>query len=371
MAEQKTHARVLRVFLAAPRDTIDARDALGRAVESINRVTGRQDGFRVELVHWSTDTHPAIGGDTQSVVNTQIGDYDLLLVVLNQQYGTPTPRADSGTEEEYDRALLRYLQNSQSVQILVYFADPLVRLHSIDPIALGQIRRFRGRLERDGVLYGTYQDLAELERLVTVQLTDACRQFISGVPKKLRTRTLLPPTSREVLQQADWIAESRIVYPQSANYREIDLSPHRRDSISFTGKLRTESPYFRFGFKLSGLQQRVLGDGSIQTPDPNVVFHLGKNTDTDQVFYTIYRNGKRIGKDHVLLSNVNPTLGVLVSLTIANDNAVGFQVNGQIVHEDYLPDEARSRLALLMWSDEHQCRVEFTEVLLELPRKSR
>jgi len=365
MPGQKRHPRLVRAFLATPRDTPDEKSALLRAIENINRVTGREERFRIELVQWTTDTYPAVGPDAQSVVNAQIGDFDLLIVVFNQEFGTRTPRANSGTEEEYDRAFLRYLQDTLSVRILVYFADPLVRFHSVDPAALAQIKQFRLRLEKEGVLYAIYRDVSEFERLISVQLTSACREFLTA-KRPGHAPVLLSSAGHQTISYPDWIAESRIVLPQSANYIEIDLSPHRRASLKFRGTVSSKSAYFRFGFKLSGLRQPIFGDGSIQTSDPNMVFHIGKNKGSDASFYTIYRNGRRFGKDHVLLTGLDPVEKIAIGFTISRDNVVGFQVNHDTVYEDHLPSEARDRLGILTWADENQCRIEFTDISLEI-----
>lgn len=363
---RKKNTRLVRAFLAAPSDTRDEKATLLRAIDSINRVTGREERFRIELVHWTTDTYPAVGPDTQSVVNTQIGDYDLLIVVFNQVFGTRTPRANSGTEEEYDRAFLRYLQDTLTARILVYFADPLVRFHSVDPIALAQIKQFRRRLENEGVLYAVYHDISEFERLLSIQLTTACREFLTAT-RPTHTPELRASVDHRTIQFPDWIAQSRIVLPQSANHFDIDLSPYRRAMLGFHGNLRSQSEYFRFGFKLSGLRPPVLGDVSIQTLDPNMVFHIGKNKGNDTLFYTIYRNGRRFGRDHLLLKKgLDPVVEIAVGFTISQDNVISFQVNRQPVYEDHLPNEARDRLAILTWADENQCEIEFTGISLEI-----
>jgi hypothetical protein len=321
-------------------------------------------GFRIELLHWTTDTYPAVGPDTQSVVTSQIADYDVLIVVFNQEFGSRTPRANSGTEEEYDHAFLRYLQDTSSVSILVYFADPLVRLHSVDPTALGQLKAFRRRLEREGVLYKTYHDLPELERLLSEQLPRACSASIDLLPDPRSSASRAHPSPQSV-QFPDWHAESRLVLPQSANYIEFDLSSYRAAQLHFRGQFHSDSDYFRFGFKLSGSRQPLLGDTSIQTLDPNMVFHIGKNTDHEILFFTVYRQGRRIGRDHVLLQDVSPA-GLEFGFTLAVDNVIAFHVNDETVHEDRLPAEARDRLALLTWADEHQCRITFTNVRLDI-----
>lgn len=363
MARPRKEPRLVRVFLATPRDTTEERVALRTAVDTVNRTTGGNESFRVDLLHWTTDTYSAVGPDAQTLVNTQVGEYDLLVVVLNQQFGTRTARASSGTEEEYDRAFLRYLQQPLSIQILAYFADPLVRLHSVDPVALGQIKQFRARLEREGVLYGVYKDTQDFERIVTYQLTRACRDFLAGSRRSKPSRRA-SVDRREELRHPKWVAESRPVLPQSANYTEIDLTPYRGAAVSLYGAFRSQSPYFRFGFKLSGLRQPLFGDGSIQTPDPNLVFHIGKNRDGEGLFYTVYRNGRRVDRDHELLGAFPPGASLLIGLSVSVNNVVSFEVNGATVFEDRLPSESRERLALLMWADEHECRVEFDDILM-------
>lgn len=364
MKKRTKHTRLVRIFLATPRDTAAEIATVSRAVETINRATGRTSGFRIELLHWTTDTYPGIGPDTQSVVTSQIGDYDLLIVVFHQEFGSSTPRAHSGTEEEYDRAFLRYLQDTSSVSILVYFADPLVRLHSVDPTALGQLKTFRRRLEREGVLYKMYHDLAELERLLSEQLPRACRALLDA-PAGPRSPASRPHPEPHSVQYPDWHAESRLVLPQSANYVEYDLSLHRAARLFFHGRFHSDSAYFRFGFKLSALRQPLLGDTSIQTLDPNMVFHIGKNTDSQTLFFTVYRQGRRIGRDHILLHDVSPA-GLEVGFTLEVDNVISFHVSDQTVHEDRLPAEARDRLALLTWADEHQCSITFTNLSLDI-----
>jgi hypothetical protein len=364
MHRRTKHTRLVRAFLATPSDTAAEIAMAFRAVETINRGNGREEGFRIELLHWTTDTYPAVGSDTQSVVTSQIADYELLIVILNQQFGTRTPRANSGTEEEYDRAFLRYLENTSSVSILVYFADHMVRLHSVDPTALGQVKAFRLRLEREGVLYKTYHDLPELERLLSEQLPRACRAFLSLPPGPRASVRRTHPSPRSV-QFPDWTAESRIVLPQSANYIEYDLSPYRFTRLCFRGRFHSDSAYFRFGFKLSGARQPLLGDTTIQTLDPNMVFHIGRNTDRETLFFTIYRQGRRIGRDHVLLDNVSPD-ALELGFTLEVDNVFAFQVNQEIVHEDRLPAEARDRLALLTWADEHDCSIAFRNIRLDM-----
>ena len=80
----------------------------------------KQHGWRLStgklmLVRGSVPTH-------KTVINRQLpDDCDIFLGVMWARFGTATPRAGSGTEEEFERALTRHQANSRSVMILFYF----------------------------------------------------------------------------------------------------------------------------------------------------------------------------------------------------------------------------------------------------------
>lgn len=352
-------------IFSPPDDTAEEKAAVSNAVQTINRVTGRNENFQIEIVHWKTDTYPAVGTDAQSLVNTQVGTYDLILLLFRSRFGTPTSRANSGTEEEYDRARLRYLRNPIDVRIITYFGNPTVRLHDVDPGQLAQIKNFRRRIESEGILYHVYEDTPQFERMVTAQLTEACRDFLSGT-QPARPRPSQPPIS-EIMRWPDWVAKSRVARPQSANHHtEIDLSPFRQCPISFSGSLCSPSSYFRFGFKLTGISGRLFSEGSIQTQDGNFVFHIGKNKTDEAIFYTVYRNGSRIGKDRQVIDRSDPAAEITLRFTTSADEIVRFSINSREVYEAHIPRDMRDKLYLLMWADENECEIEFTNIELKI-----
>ena len=58
--------------------------------------------FRIESKKWEKDVFPAFGEDSQDVINKQIGtDYNIFVGIMWKKFGTPTSRAESGTEEEF------------------------------------------------------------------------------------------------------------------------------------------------------------------------------------------------------------------------------------------------------------------------------
>ena len=77
---------------------------------------------RLEVVDWQTHASPGIGSDPQVVINRQLPEnYEIFLGVMWARFGTATPRAGSGTEEEFERALTRHQANPSSVRIMFYF----------------------------------------------------------------------------------------------------------------------------------------------------------------------------------------------------------------------------------------------------------
>ena len=67
------------------------------------------DDFVLDLLRWETHTRPGIGQSAQDVINPQIGDdYDIFLGMFGIRFGTPTREWQSGTEEEFRRALSRF-----------------------------------------------------------------------------------------------------------------------------------------------------------------------------------------------------------------------------------------------------------------------
>jgi hypothetical protein len=111
------------VFLASPGD-VDAERAVARSVlDDVNRTVGREKGVFFDVVGWDTDSYPAFGGDGQAVLNAEIGDmsqHDLFVGIMWTRFGSPTPRADSGTEEELERAVTS-LEKTGKPEIMFFF----------------------------------------------------------------------------------------------------------------------------------------------------------------------------------------------------------------------------------------------------------
>src|SRR5882672_3085090 len=174
MTRQET---IIVAFVASPSDLDAERAKLEEVVRELNLTWSKRLGLRFELVRWETSAYPSVGENAQSVINKQIGArYDIFIGIMWARFGTPTGRAGSGTEEEFDAAKLRYDQ-TRDVEIMFYFKDTPLPPSKIDPDQLAKVNGFRASLGEQRVLYWSFQSLEQFEGLVRMHLARQMQSF--------------------------------------------------------------------------------------------------------------------------------------------------------------------------------------------------
>lgn len=164
MPKQVEH---LKIFLASPGDVQTERDQARQAIEEINRTIGRDKNIHLDVIGWETDVHPSYGGDAQSLVNSQIADmaeYDLFLGIMWNRFGQPTPRAESGTEEEFNRAA-DFFEQSGLPEIMLYFSQASSNLSTAEQLSQkGKVIQFKERVRGKALTwdYAGAQDFQSL-----------------------------------------------------------------------------------------------------------------------------------------------------------------------------------------------------------------
>lgn len=354
--------RFLRVLVASPSDTVEERTMVTKVIPELNKLHGTMEGFNLEALLWETDSYPALGIDAQDVLNRQLADYDIFVGMMSTRFGSSTRRGDSGTEEEFDRALDRYFTNPKNIRILFYFRNATVKLFDLDIEQAWRVREFRARIQRQGLLVGEYNTAedfrAKVQKDLLLTVRDLLRPGVEDRPPTARSPSLPAPVDYGV-----WNAVTRIgVAPQGASYKQIHIA-HLRLPLRLTGAFQSRAAYFRFGFKLMGVRGHPLSPGSVQTEDKNVLVHIGKNVDSACLFLTLYRNGLRTGAN-TLLWEYEDCRPLPMELAIDTDYAVTLSVDGSTVYEGYIDAETKGRLLLLAWGDEHEYQIEFSQITL-------
>lgn len=179
-------ATLVQVFVASPSDVQRERDLLESLVTELNQNWSRNLGVIFELVRWETHVRPAFGSDPQAIINEQIGDeYDVFIGILWGCFGTPTPRAMSGTFEEFQRAYKRF-QDTGAPEVMFYFKDAPMAPSKIDSAQLQRVQSFRASLPEKGGIYATFEDESGFQT--------SLRAHLAALAQKFSMATIAPAT---------------------------------------------------------------------------------------------------------------------------------------------------------------------------------
>ena len=169
---------VFQVFVASPSDVADERRLLEGVIRQLNQVWSKSLGITFELLKWETDVHPSFSTDPQAAINEQIGlEYDVFIGIFWGRFGTPTPRAASGTMEEFERAYSRFTSNKTSPEIMIYFKDAGISPSKTDTEQLQKVNDFRESLAVKGGLYSMFEDQAGFESSLRSHLSALAQKF--------------------------------------------------------------------------------------------------------------------------------------------------------------------------------------------------
>jgi len=137
----------LTIFVSGPSDVDSEKAAVRVVAEEINRRSEKTHAVTLRVFGWPEDIRPGVGTDAQSEINRQVGtDFDIYIGILRSRFGTPTTRAGSGTEEEFEDTLRRFQKDSTSVRVLFYFKRDAEDPFSLDIEQLQKVRHFRDNL---------------------------------------------------------------------------------------------------------------------------------------------------------------------------------------------------------------------------------
>ena len=166
------NVEIFKCFIASPSDTAEEREIVDTVFSDINRTLGEQLGFRIESKKWENNARPSFGVDGQDVINKQVlHNYKIFVGIMWNKFGTPTARAGSGTEEEFDQAYAR-LKNKEDVEIMLYFNDEPQSSDSLDLVQVQKVRDFKKKVWDLGGLTSQYRGVNDFEKKLKVHLSD-------------------------------------------------------------------------------------------------------------------------------------------------------------------------------------------------------
>jgi hypothetical protein len=153
----------LLVFLASPGDVPTERRHVEEIVADLNRTVASDKGVVLQVLSWENDAFPGYGQDAQALINAQIAEmskYALFVGIMFNRLGTPTPRAASGTVEEFERAVQASKQNGQP-DIWFYFRQSASKLDTEDQLEQRKkVLPFKKEVQANGMPW-TYKNPAD------------------------------------------------------------------------------------------------------------------------------------------------------------------------------------------------------------------
>lgn len=164
--------KVIKILVASPSDTKGERESCVRVFEELNQGIGNKHSFVIEKRMWEHNTRPSVGNYSQKVVSEQLGnDYDVFVGIMNNKFGSETKKAGSGTEEEFNNAYDRII-NNEAVEIMFYFNDEPVKKSELNTDDVNKINTFKKKVSDLGSYHWTYSGVQEFEKTFRRQLTD-------------------------------------------------------------------------------------------------------------------------------------------------------------------------------------------------------
>lgn len=152
------------IFVGSPQDVKDERESLNIIVRELNSIWSGDKGIMLNVLQWEKDIAPGFSDYPQQVINNQIpDDYDIFIGIFWTRIGTATPKSDSGTVEELDRALERYEKDPESVDIKVYFKDEPIAPSKLDPVQINKLLKLKGRISKKGGIYWPFLSTEDFE----------------------------------------------------------------------------------------------------------------------------------------------------------------------------------------------------------------
>ncbi len=223
---------VLEVFIASPGDVTPERRVLEGVVSEFNLTWGNRHRVHLELVKWETHSRPAIGDDAQDVINRQVGDeYDIFLGIMWGRFGTPTARAESGTEEEFQRAYDR-LKKGDQVQIMFYFKDAGIPPSKLDGEQIAKVQAFKKKIADEyGGLYYQFETTDEFQTKVRIHLSKVVQDWLDTNTGAIDSKSV-PKTDELESEEYNPLANLAALDDRDADEGVIDLVDRGTEAVN-------------------------------------------------------------------------------------------------------------------------------------------
>ncbi|MBT6483680.1 MAG: NACHT domain-containing protein [Planctomycetaceae bacterium] len=210
------------VFLASPGDVNGERQHVRKFFERLNQTTAKLWGARFEVIDWENYATIGVGRPQELITKQTLEKHKdslaLVVGIMSQRFGSPTGKAESGTEEEFNWAMDCHKEHGRP-EIKWFFRKNKTLEIPTDPDeatkALEQWKKvvaFKKRMQNldNLVFYTEYPGAAafrdKFEHDLNLWLTDEARPWITekAATEKTTTTAFLIPTKYYKNIQSDF-----------------------------------------------------------------------------------------------------------------------------------------------------------------------
>lgn len=330
-----------KIFLASPSDLSEERENINQVIAELNQTFGNQNNIVLELQKWETNSAPAISTNgVQSIINNDIPEYDLFIGLLWMKFGTPTKEYGSGTEEEFNIAYEKFIKDSNSVQILLYFKNSVPKsLTDINPEQLIKVREFKSSLGEKNVLYWEFNLKEELERLLRIHIPKRIQNLKSTqnhteISNEISTEIVIVEDDEEfgILDYQEFIEDSFSIsthalvrISEATNWIGDEMNKKTDEINNLVAQNRNQPISFKVQRNLLDRTSNVMNDfaNRVEPEIPIYINNFEKGIDSFSKLITIYINDFE-NKDEEIKEALDSLENLLTQIEFALGNMNGF-----------------------------------------------
>lgn len=218
------------VFVASPSDVARERDLLKGVIEEVNLTHGIPLGYELELWKYEDRAFPS-AGKPQDVINSLLKPYQLFIGIMWKRFGTPTPSAGSGTEEEYNTAYKAW-QNKEVLDIMFYFCRKPVAPDTVEEVEqLAKVVKFKKELNSKSFIWD-YKNPNDFEEKIRKHL---CLKMSEVIKNRNASNVIKAKPDEETIQvfRSAWDKMT----PDLQSYLSI---PYNENRMKGDGGIKTQ-----------------------------------------------------------------------------------------------------------------------------------
>lgn len=162
--------KTFNCFISSPGDCLVEREMCQTVIDRVNSGLAKHLKIMFQTFMWEYDVLPDMGKNGQEIIDEYIkkSDYDIFVGIMKNRFGSPTKKAGSGTEHEFNDSLQRKSDSPKSTpRILFFFGNENADLNSpdIDEIVEQnkKVKDFKSRIGGNG-LYVDFKSIDEFEK---------------------------------------------------------------------------------------------------------------------------------------------------------------------------------------------------------------